>query len=184
MDKGAQGWLYRTAHKNYWRVANWYSFDDLVQDGFVCWYGVQARYVRARPGVPFVGGVKDKKHVMSLFKTTYTNHIHDLAKFATRQLDAPTYDGEPASSLTDDYAEMCRIVAEAPPLVRDAIEALLRGRTRSLHRRRSDGTRQKTSEKLCEAMEPAPTFEGQVAQALALVGVVDIRKEIYAYLTS
>lgn len=79
MDDGAKGWLFRTARKNFWRVADWYDIDDLIQDGYMCYYRVLDRYQ----------DVHDKPHVMRLFQVTYINHIHDLSKKKTKQLDVP-----------------------------------------------------------------------------------------------
>ena len=36
-DAGVRGWIVKTAYKHYWRVSSYYEFDDLVQDGYLCY---------------------------------------------------------------------------------------------------------------------------------------------------
>lgn len=78
MDEGAAAWLQRTAAKNLWRVPDYYELDDLVSDGMECWVKVTQRY----------SNVKSAAHLMALFKTTFTNHVHDLARKKMRMPDS------------------------------------------------------------------------------------------------
>lgn len=79
LDGSIHGWIKNTARRNFWRVASWYELKDLIQDGYMC-------YARC---LDFYPQVKSQKHFMSLFKRTYTNYIHNLAKQRSRQLDTP-----------------------------------------------------------------------------------------------
>lgn len=70
MDQGARLWVYKTARKNLWRVSGHIDIDDLVQDGMYFWQRICTRYPN----------VTHPPHRMALFKTAFTNHIHDLSK--------------------------------------------------------------------------------------------------------
>ena len=70
MDKGAEKWMHKTVHRQYWKVQGSYTdYDDLTQDGFLCWYIVADRYEN----------VTDRGHMMRLFQITFWNHITWLA---------------------------------------------------------------------------------------------------------
>jgi DNA-directed RNA polymerase specialized sigma24 family protein len=78
LDEGMRGFIHSTARKEFWRVASWYELDDLVQDGYMCYYKCRDRYgvlsVKNHPSKA------DKKWMMSLVKTTFLNHVrHKLA---------------------------------------------------------------------------------------------------------
>lgn len=77
MDAIARGWLHKTAAKHYWRVCKWYDLADLVQDGYLTYYRIRERYDTAT----------DAKHVMSLFRVSYLNHITSLARLRRRRID-------------------------------------------------------------------------------------------------
>lgn len=79
LDKGLHGWIINHAKKNFWRVASWYDFDDLVQDGFLCYCLCNARYRH----------VKEQRHFMSLVKISFIRHIHNLSNQRTRAVDEP-----------------------------------------------------------------------------------------------
>ena len=76
MDFGARHWLVKTARANYWRVSSWVELDDLIQDGYVLWFRLIEHYDE----------VTELKHMMSLFQRSYTNYLHDLSKFRTRDV--------------------------------------------------------------------------------------------------
>lgn len=163
MDKSAVGWLYKTAHKQFWRVADWYEFDDLVQDGYLCWLKVQQRYVET-------GAATDPKHVMSLFQRSYINYIHGLASHKLQQIDCPSVDGELRSAEIDGWQAVEFLMAEAPSRLKAAAGGLAKlGNGRS--RRRSNGTRETTKERLCRAIGFDPEETG------------NLRDELRAYLT-
>lgn len=158
MDDGAKGWLYKTARKNYWRVAQFYEFDDLVQDGFYWYYFVRQRYPQAT----------ERKHIMALFQRCFTNHIHDLAKgtkcyglgVSGAQKAIPVSwlspgnteaaEGVYASAPCPD-AELLRFVVEAPAHVRACLKALLAApeKLRAPLRKRLYAADESFNEQLC-----------------------------------
>jgi hypothetical protein len=70
MDQGVRGYIVNTARRNFWRVSEFYEFEDLLQDGAMVWSRVCNRYEN----------VRDIKQRMALFKVAYANHIHDLSR--------------------------------------------------------------------------------------------------------
>lgn len=77
LDAGMRGYITNTARKNFWRVAEWYPFEDLVQDGYLCFYKCRKHY-------PDLSDIADptkaqRSWFFSLVKTTYLNHISTLA---------------------------------------------------------------------------------------------------------
>lgn len=83
LDEGLKRWIYRTAHRNYWRVSRWYDLDDLIQDGFLCYQKCAHKYRRLqRKRKP---RKDDRRNFMALVKRAYENHIHDLASKRTVQ---------------------------------------------------------------------------------------------------
>lgn len=68
IDDSAERWLYRTAHKSYWKVARFIEIDDLYQDG-------QMIYVKCARRYPQV----NRAHLMALFKTSFHRHLINLA---------------------------------------------------------------------------------------------------------
>lgn len=132
MDRGARMWLYQTARKNFWRVSRWYDLDDLIQDGFIHYWRVTRKYPEA-----------ERPQIMSLFKTTYTNHIHDLAKVRSRLDEALVLDIPSAGNRSEDGyssteaeafdafsndggadAEAAVLIANAPPAVKAVLAVL------------------------------------------------------------
>lgn len=79
MDRGCRLWLTSFAKKNFWRVSSWYDMDDLLQDGYLLYLRVRERYP----------DITHPPHIMRLFRTTFTRHLHDLARQRERQLDTP-----------------------------------------------------------------------------------------------
>lgn len=79
-DYGMRGFIAKFARRNYWRVADWYDLDDLVQDGWLCYYKCRDRYVGR--GRPLPARDPDPDHVrwmMSLVMTSFARHVHTLA---------------------------------------------------------------------------------------------------------
>ncbi len=164
MDQGAIKWLYKFAHKNYWRICAWCELDDLIQEGYMCLWKVIRHYPEA----------KDRPHLMRLFQITFTNYVHDLAKSRTRQLDNPISSyliGETTEEKFLDQHEPAEwatpIMAHTSPAVRMIINAMERSpeKVRGPLRRRKDGTRETTNERLCRMIGLDP-------QCIDLVGEI------------
>lgn len=178
MDDGARGWLFRTATKNYWRIARWYDLDDLIQDGYVCYCKVLQRYPDAT----------DAPHRMALFKRTYMNWITDLANKRTKSVQetldcdaqsAADLDGPPMSFLAgvpcpqSGMVELDALMASAPEVVRRALALFTteegRRAMRAAYRLRADGTRETMNDRVCRLLGLAgSTFDvvGAVRQWL------------------
>jgi hypothetical protein len=122
-----------------------------MQDGFMIWVRVCNRYPN----------VTEQKHRMALFKTAFTNHIHDLSKKRSRlelvaEADLDTsmeamLEGEDPTSDPD----LAFVIKQLPP-------ALMRVLTRMIesngpYRLRLDHTRETTNERLCRfaGLDPA-----------------------------
>jgi hypothetical protein len=148
MDEGAKGWLYKTACTNWWRVASYMELDDLIQEGYACYYYLHNHYK----------DVHDAPHIMSLFKVAFVNVIHDLSK-GTRSSgvgswvcwtdtygDSSAVDQVPAE--VDDIADL---ISEAPPVLASALKALLASgeKLAAPYLRRNDGTRETFNDRLC-----------------------------------
>jgi len=78
LDAGMRGFIVNTAKREFWRVASWYELEDLIQDGYLCYYKCRNRYTQLSvKNHPTKG---DKKWMLCLVRTTYLNHIrHTLA---------------------------------------------------------------------------------------------------------
>lgn len=76
MDQGVKGWIFNTSRKEFWRVASWYEYVDLVQDGAMIYAKIVAKYP----------DLKTPKDRMNIFKRAFTNHIHDLSKKRTKSV--------------------------------------------------------------------------------------------------
>ncbi len=80
LDAGMKNFLVHMSRKELWRVASWYEFEDLLQDGYLCYYKCRNsdRYkVLTSKNHP---AKSDRKWMMSLVRTTFENYIHDLAR--------------------------------------------------------------------------------------------------------
>lgn len=174
MDAGARAWLLKTAKLNFWRVDDWYEFDDLVQDGFVCWSRVIHKYETR------TGRVRSRRHLMGLFKRTYSNHIHDLSKGRTRQpeevgvldvtmltrryqsepLDGSEYRAWDAMECEGDAHDYERMVVEAPTILQKLLRVLLRDgpspAMRAAYRVGRDAQRETVNERLCKLIGADP----------------------------
>lgn len=154
MDRGARAWVYRTAQKHFWRVCRWYDLDDMVQDGYLHWARLTAKYP----------DVTDRPHMMRLFQITYINHIHDLAKNRTRQMDDRIADMMPAE--VDPTAALERLwidrgedpefavrLQQAPEPIKRLLALLSsedgRRRLSAVYRRKRGGIRESLNERLC-----------------------------------
>lgn len=160
-DDGLKKWIFKQAHKNYWRVATWMDLDDLVQEGFLCYAICRARY---EP--------KNEQHLMSLVKITFINQITDLANRRTRTPETPVSElASPGNELElleslaggeDGDSELQGLLARAPKEVRALLAALSSDegaeRMRRPYRIREDGSRETTNERWCRLIG-VPTFD-------------------------
>lgn len=160
IDDGVRGWIFKTATKNYWRLAGWYDLEDLIQDGFMHFYRIRERYA----------DVKDPPHLMSLFKRCYENHITDLANRRTRTPellfidlappDSPEYDAlDYLGGIEEEIGPLLVLLRQAPSEVREVFELFLTDSGLSKlsgPTLRFDGLRETFNEKLCRLLRKDP----------------------------
>ncbi len=77
MDKIAETWMFSYAKNNLWRMDGDYDLDDLIQDGRMVWEKIITHYNST---------VTEPKHVMALFKTSFSRHIIDLSNKKTKNV--------------------------------------------------------------------------------------------------
>lgn len=176
MDDIAKGWLVVVARDHFWRVAQWYDFDDLIQDGHMIWWHVFNRYERE------TGRVRSRPHLMRLFKTSYLNHINQLANRKTKNacelLAGDLVDESNTSGniwdlfdIAFDIGDVDRMIFEAPSMVRTLLTKLFyeppTAAWRSAPRRRLDGTRTDLNTKLCRVVGIDPSENNLAAELRA-----------------
>lgn len=158
MDRSARGWLYNTARQHYWRVASWYEFEDLVQDGFMHWARVCQRYPHLSSRLQHA---RHRRNLMSLFQRTYMNHLNDLANERRRAPEVV-----PLDTIADreacEFAELMQCCQEAPWPMNKVLAILLSDagaqKLSAAYRVRRDGTRETFNERLCRiaGLDPSP----------------------------
>lgn len=146
MDDGMRKWVIVTAQRNYWRVAAYCDFEDLVQDGVLHFLRLKQRY----PDVTV-------PHMMSLFKRTYHNHINDLS--SRRSEDCPPHaERSGADDITHDN-KLMELLAHAPPRVQAVLHVVLSDevvKLRAPYRRHSNGVRETLHDRLCRMARVDP----------------------------
>ncbi len=84
-DEGLEGWIKTTAYQEHWRLRSWYSVEDLVQDGYICYCKCRNRYTLKPPEPGYQDLNTDtpsdsqRRHFMSLVQRTFFNHIMTLS---------------------------------------------------------------------------------------------------------
>lgn len=143
MDQGVRGWIIKTARENLWRVSGDIEIDDLIQDGFFFWHRIITRYPH----------VTHPPHRMGLFKTAFTNHIHDLSKKKSR-LEIVT---ESDMDVSIDYMlegddpsqdpDLAFIIKQLPPAIMRVLTRIYEGDPP--YRQFLDGSRETTNGRAC-----------------------------------
>ena len=77
LDAGMRGFIVNTAKREYWRVAELCDYDDLVQDGYLCYAKCKRTYLDHRKDL--TGSKGERRWFQSLVKTTFFNHISTRA---------------------------------------------------------------------------------------------------------
>ena len=116
MGQVTRKWMIKTARKNLWRMSHWYDLDELIADGMLCWQIVESKYPKT-----------NKPHRDSLFRTTFTNHIHRLANKKSIMVAETAVDHPEALSNQEcQEAELRRFILEnATPMLRHCLAAIL-----------------------------------------------------------
>ena len=183
LDEGMRGFIVNTAKREFWRVAELCDFDDLVQDGYMCYAKCRRAYLDGRTDLT---GTKDERRwFQALVKTAFNNHIHTLSakrKFGhtdvISQLGGETQSTEAVwDSLLEaqpEDATLLTVLASAPAeivqlvklLAGDGLNAL--GFERKRKGRRA--LRETTNEYYCRLLGKDPTVYDVVGQLKAYFG--------------
>lgn len=149
-DNGALAWLHKYARRNYWRVAAWMDYDDLIQDGYREYYEVRFRYPNAT----------QPAHIMSLFKLTMCSKLEDLVRQNTKQIDdarsdiVEVFDGDAVA--LPDPSTFNLLLIKAPKLVRDTIMLLANDKQREVlnkpYDKQANGRRETFNERICSLL--------------------------------
>ena len=110
LDVGLRSWIKKTAWRNAFRVCG-FDAEDLVQEGYLCFYKVMSRYVgtvlKGRTGayfryLPTRNPSKDnKKHFTSLVKVSFLNRITSLErKYPVLEVPLSSLVAEPAADVS------------------------------------------------------------------------------------
>ena len=168
MDEGAKQYLYKFCHKNHWRVAAWMDLDDLIQDGYECYYYTLNRYPKA----------EKVEHVMSLFKLVLRSKIEDLVRANTKQVDDARSDlvevFESPMMIIPDFSNLHALLLKAPKTIKDALELMLDNQAR---------------EELCKPFERyengrRETLNDRFCRLLGLDSKIDVVGDIRTYFAS
>ena len=127
MDAGAKAWLAKYAKRNYWRVAAWVEFEDLLQDGQEAYYEVLKRYPTA----------VDRAHIMRLFQLVFRSKIEDLVRANKKQIDDAASDivenhdqHATLSTIIPDFSNFHNLLLKAPKQIKEALALLANDLTR------------------------------------------------------
>ena len=153
MDQGARLWLLKYSRRNYWRVAAWIDLEDLIQDGYECYYETLYRYPTA----------KDAAHIMRLFQLVFRSRIEDLVRAHKKQVDSArsdiieNIDSFPMmATILPDFSNFHALLAKAPQQIKDALNLLNseHGRKALIEpfARRDNGGRETLNERWCSLL--------------------------------
>jgi hypothetical protein len=124
LDAALRGWIVNTAHKEHWRMASWYSVDDLIQDGYVCYCKCRERY---KPEQHILRDHKElgcgptKQHrrwFMALVQAAFYNHIMTLAARSARtREDAVSQIAAESDTFMAAFEKLAPAIAEEASVV-------------------------------------------------------------------
>jgi hypothetical protein len=154
MDDGARNWLFKHAKRNYWRVAAWIEFDDLIQEGYVEYCEVLKRYPQA----------VEASHKMRLFQLCFRSKIEDLVRLNTKQVDDARSDivevYESPAMIIPDFSNLHALLIKAPDLVKAALNLLndekMRDELVKPFERYDNGRRETLNERFCKLLNKDP----------------------------
>lgn len=164
MDQGARLWIIKTARANLWRVSGHIDLDDLVQDGMYFWVRIVTRYPN----------VTHPPHRMALFKTAFTNHIHDLSKSKSRldvvnesdlgvDMDVIIEGDDPSQD-----PDLAFLISQLPPAIMRVFTRMYYGDAPFRHR--LDGTRETCNQRACRIAGLDPTLRDVQTAVLQYLG--------------
>lgn len=187
LDAGMVGFIEKFARKNHWRVASWLDLEDLVQEGWMCYYAVRRHPKYAELNSKAEPTPDDVRQVMAMVRTTLFRRMHTLSN----SLNAVPESGlsvtgtvrledlAPAETCANSVVELLagaprEVVELAGALARDIVaaheyardtvgrretSAEHRKRLHSKKRRRGRGRRETTNEMYCRLLGRDPERE-------------------------
>lgn len=190
LDAGIRGFIFSTARKELWRVGDWYTLDDLISDGLMCFYKCRRRYAVNR-----YGSMEDhttheqQKWLMALVKTTFYRHIAGLAEKQMMVKETPASQLRREEQTEEQYLDgvapsqgelgsMATLIASAPQEIKTLVLALANdgaeflGYKREKKHRRA--LRETNNEYFCRLVGLDPKeydFVGQVESYFGLTGL-------------
>lgn len=176
LDAGMRGFIVNKARREYWRVSGLLDFEDLVQEGLLCYWRCYKRYSdpqnRSHPDKPLTAS-----WLQALVGRAFDNRIHDLASkkrygFAVpasevaRPSEAPEAVLEEAVPAVSETGALLTALALAPRELVELVRLLAGDGTQALGFRRERGAaRETTNEYYCRLLGLAPS-ERDVVQEL------------------
>jgi len=112
--------------KNYWKVTSYMDWEDAVAEA-------QLQFLRTISRLEKRGcTIENEKHLMSLFKTSWSNHFITLANKATNERFVTTFDTEEQQQSTlsvvgelDNTGMLFTLMQKAPPEVQQVLHIML-----------------------------------------------------------
>jgi hypothetical protein len=127
LDQSLKGWIINKSRREFWRIAAWYSVEDLIQDGYMVYYKCRNRYshLTDKPEPT----IDDKRQFMALFKVSFHNFITDLANDRTAtpeeaHSEAMLY-AATAGRPQQEEATFRLLLASAPKEIAQLVELLM-----------------------------------------------------------
>ena len=135
-----KNWSLKYIWKNQWRVPSDYTFDDLLQECYLCFLRCKIEYPE----------VKHPAHFMALVKTSIINQFNRLALLKRRRRGEVLL-----SDLTEiksdfmkkSFSEIDFLIdyEQAPLPIRKIVDRIMRGQ-RKPHRKQKDGIKETTNQ--------------------------------------
>ena len=161
-DVGARRWLLKYVKKNFWRVAAWIDYDDLIQDGYVAYYETRMRYPTAT----------EPAHIMWLFQLVFRSKIEDLVRANTNQVDDARSDLvetiESPNMIIPDFSNFHALLVKAPELIKEALSLLIdeqaRNELTTPFVKHDNGRRETMNDRMCRLLGKDPNCIDIVGQ--------------------
>lgn len=144
LDDGLLGYIRNTARREVFRFGG-YTFEDLVQEGHLCYCKVWNKYVKdgEKYGVLHdtpTPSAEQRKFFMELFKTTYRNHLSSLAWKNQYDVEIPmsslvrsdqseTVAWELIMPVEQETATVGALIANAPAEIKQLLSLLINDAT-------------------------------------------------------
>lgn len=135
LDEGIRGWIINECRKQFWKVASWYEFEDLVQDAYLVYTKCLRRF-RTKTDDRELPLEELRAVMMGYFQRAFFNHMTDLQQHPRSRCKEVAFgdftqeqENELTSSLESDFdlsdADMVSLLARAPAEIVDMLKKLL-----------------------------------------------------------